>query len=452
MNISPVSDERKWALRDAKVVQHPGGGGGADNTIILTHGQRATVWDIEGRAYLDAQGGAWLNKVGYGRRDLSEVAMRQMQSLGHFAFGFDYSNKPAVEFAEKLIERAPANIGKLRYATGGGEAADHALQLARIYHEKKGAPNRCKILVHREAYHGGTMGAIELSVGRRSSNKENGDVIFLTAPRPAHPELYENRDMTEFCVDELKSVIADHGAENIAAMFAELMIGSGGMIPLPDKYWTAMTAVLEEHGILLVADEVVTGFGRAGSWFVSNDYGLSPDIIVLGKGITSGYVPMAAVLLDEDVASTVHGLGPGNSYAGHAVGCAVGAEHIDILEREGLLENSRARGAQFLHELAPLKQHRQVADIRGRGLMLGIELVDNKENRRPLTSIAPQLNGTLPRYIRRKHGILLGIRNSTIILTPPLVLTLDEVAQICAALIETINAINPKDFSFPDQG
>ena len=202
---------------------------------------------------------------------------------------------------------------------------------------------------------------------------------------------------------------------------------------------------------MLVADEVVTGFGRAGSWFVSNDYGLSPDIIVLGKGITSGYVPMAVVLLDEDVAYAVHGFGPGNSYAGHAVGCAVGAEHIDILEREGLLENSRARGEQFLHELSPLKQHQQVADIRGRGLMLGIELVDNKENRRPLTSIAPQLNGTLPRYIRRKHGILLGIRNSTIILTPPLVLTLDEVAQICAALIETFNAINPKDFSFPDQ-
>jgi len=450
MSNSVASDASAWALRDANVVQHPGGGGGAENAIVLTHGLGATVWDIEGRAYLDAQGGAWLNKVGYGRRELAEVAARQMEDLGHFAFGFDYTNIPAIEFAEKLIERAPTNIGKLRYATGGGEADDHALQLARLYHFQKGAPQRRKILVHREAYHGGTIGGVELTGGRPGLGGQTGDVIFLTPPRPAHPELYGNRDITAFCVDELRAVIADHGAESIAAMFAELMIGPGGMIPLPDTYWPAMTAVLKEHGILFVADEVVTGFGRAGSWFVSNDYGLAPDMIVLAKGITSGYVPMAAVLLDEEVATTVKGLGPGNSYAGHAVGCAVGAAHIDIIEREGLLENSRARGAQFLHELAPLKDHPQVGDIRGRGLMLGIEMMVSKEDRKPLTGIAPQLNGILPRYVRRKHGVLLGVRNSTIVLTPPLVLTSDEVSQICGALTDTFDQMDSSDFRFPD--
>ena len=437
-------NETEWIARDQKVVQHPGGGGGVDNTIVLTHGQGATVWDIEGRAYLDAQGGAWLNTVGYGRRELAEVAAGQMEALGHFAFGFDYTNIPAIEFAEKLVARAPSNIGKVRYATGGGEADDHALQLARIYHVQKGAPARRKILVHREAYHGGTMGGVELSGG------QTGEIIFLTPPRPAHPELYGNRDMTAFCVDELRSAIAEHGAESIAAMFAELMIGPGGMIPLPDDYWTKMTAVLKEHGILFVADEVVTGFGRAGSWFVSNDYNLSPDMIVVAKGITSGYMPLAAVLLDEDVATTVHGLGPGNSYAGHAAGCAVGSAHIDIIERENLLENSKTCGAQFLRELAPLEKHPLVGDIHGRGLMLGIEMVVSKEDRRLLTSVAPQLNGTLPRYIRRKHGILLGVRNSTIVLTPPLVLTSDEVSRICGALIDTFDQIDPRDFSFPD--
>ncbi len=443
-------DESAWTLRDQNAVQHPGGGGGAQNAVVLSHGQGATVWDIEGRAYLDAQGGAWLNKVGYGRRELAEVAARQMEALGHFAFGFDYTNIPAIDFAEKLIARAPSNIGKVRYATGGGEADDHALQLARLYHFQKGAPRRRKILVHRDAYHGGTMGGVELTGGRPGLGGQTGDVIFLTPPRPAHPELNGNRDMTAFCVDELRAVIADHGADSIAAMFAELMIGPGGMIPLPDSYWPAMTAVLKEHGILFVADEVVTGFGRAGSWFVSNDCGLAPDMIVLAKGITSGYMPMAAVLLDEDVATTVHGLGPGNSYAGHATGCAVGAAHIDIIEREGLLENSRARGVQFLRELAPLAHHPLVGDIRGRGLMLGVELVVGKEDRRPLTGVAPQLNGTLPRYIRRKHGVLLGVRSSTIVLTPPLVLTSDEVSQICAALIDTFDQMNPNDFSFPD--
>ncbi len=442
------NDKPSWTERDQKVVEHPGGGGG-DNTLVLSHGKGTWIWDVEGRKYLDAQGGAWLNKVGYGRQELAKVAARQMEALSHFAFGFDYTNIPAIEFAEKLIERAPPNITKARFATSGGEADDHALQLARLFHFQKGNPERRKILVHREAYHGGTMGGVELTGGRPGVAPISEDMIFLTAPRPFHPELYGNQDMTTFCVEELKAVISEHGAKNIAAMFAELIIGPGGMIPQPDDYWPRMTSVLKEHGILFVADEVVTGFGRAGAWFVSNDYGLTPDMIVLAKGITSGYVPMAAVLLGNHVAERVSGLGPGNSYAGHAVGSAVASAHMDIIERENLLDNSTTRGEQFLRELEPLLAHPLVGDIRGRGLMIGIELVTDKDNRKPLTGVAPQLNGELPRYIRRNHGILLGIRNSTIFLTPPLVITQSEVKQICGSVGEALGQIDPGSFSLP---
>ena len=442
------AETKAWFSRDAAVLQHPRGGGG-EHTLFLTHGEGCHVWGMDGRKYLDAQGGAWLNKVGYGRKDLAKVAADQMTRLGTFSIGFDYANTASVEFAEKLVARAPKNISKVRFATGGGEADDHALQLARLCQSRRGFPKRRKILVHREAYHGGTMAGVELTGARAGIADVSDNVIFLTPPRPYHTELYGSRTMTEFCVDELRHAVTEHGADCIAAMFGEVMIGPGGMIPLPDDYWPAMTAVLKEHGILFVADEVVTGFGRAGEWFMSAAYGLEPDMIVLAKGICSGYVPMAAVLLSEEVAETVNGFGPGNSYAGHAVGAAVGAAHIDIIEAEKLLENSRARGAQCLRELSPLEDHPFVGNIRGRGLMIGIELVSEKQSRAPLIQLAPWLTTDLPRYMRTEHGILLGMRGSVIILTPPLVISAVEVSALCHALIETIHQIDTQTLRLP---
>ena len=439
----------EWIKRDQSVIQHPGGGGGK-HTLVLSHGQGSRLWDIEGNSYLDAQGGAWLNKVGYGRAELAEVAAKQMEKMPTFSIGFDYANTPSIEFAEAMVARAPDNITKVRFETGGGEADDHALQLVRIYHEQKGQPHRRKILIHRDAYHGGTLAGVELTGGKLGVLPTSPDTIMLTPPRPYHTELYDGRDMVEFCVDELRAAIAEHGADNIAAMFGEVMVGPGGMIPLPDDYWPAMTAVLREHGILFVADEVVTGFGRAGAWFMSKEYGLSPDMIVLANGICSGYVPMAAVLMSEGIAQTVNGLGPGNSYAGHAVGAAVGLAHINIIERENLLANCMARGAQFMEELAPLADHALVGNIRGRGLMMGIELVSDKITRAPLIKDAPWLFAGLPRYMRHKHGILLGLRANVILLTPPLVITADEVTQICNALHATITAIDPQTYRLPN--
>ena len=438
-----------WIARDVAVVQHPGGGGG-EHTLVLSHGKGARLWDVDGNSYLDAQGGAWLNKVGYGRKDLADVAAKQMEQLACFSIGFDYANTPSIAFAEAMVARAPDNITRVRFETGGGEADDHALQLARIYQAKKGQRSRRKILIHRDAYHGGTLAGIELTGGRPGVPPTSEDSIVLTPPRPYHTELYDGRDMVEFCVDELRAAIAEHGAENIAAMFGEVMIGPGGMIPLPDTYWPAMTAVLKEHGILFVADEVVTGFGRAGAWFMSREYGLSPDMIVLAKGICSGYVPMAAVMMSEEVAETVNGLGPGNSYAGHAVGAAVGLAHIDIIEREELLNNCMARGAQFFEELASLEDHPLVGNIRGRGLMMGIELVSDKDTRAPLIKDAPWLVADLPRYLRRRHGILLGMRGSVVLLTPPLVIDAGEVTQTCQALRDTIAQIDLKTFRLPE--
>lgn len=449
MNESSETMSKAWIDRDRQVVQHPGGGGG-DNTVMLSHGKGVRLWDVDGREYLDAQAGAWLALVGHGRNELAEIAAAQMSRLAHFSIGFDYANTPTVELAEKLIKRAPANIGRVRFMSSGAEANDHALQLVRLTHALKGKPEKRKVLTHHGAYHGGTYGGVELAGGRSGMEGAIGEVIQLTAPRPYHSELYNGRDMTDFCVEELERVIADHGAENIAAMFAELVIGPGGMIPLPDAYWPRMMAVLKQHDILFVADEVVTAFGRAGSWFTANDYGLEPDMIVLAKGIASGYMPIAALLLDREVAAVVNGLGPGSSYSGHSVGSAVASTNIDIIERENLLENSRDRGQQFLQELAPLNDHRLVGNIRGRGLMLGVELVTSKDSRQSLFSVAPALKKAIPRYIRCKHGVLLTVRGGAIVLTPPLVITAEEVTLICTAVIDVVNQIDLKAYTLSD--
>ncbi|MEM7116394.1 MAG: aminotransferase class III-fold pyridoxal phosphate-dependent enzyme [Chloroflexota bacterium] len=448
MNEPTSTMSKEWIRRDQKALQHPGGGGG-DNTVVLSHGQGSRLWDIDGREYLDAQAGAWLALVGYGRHELVEVAAEQMARLAHFSIGFDYANVSAIELAEKLIAKAPANIGRVRFMNSGAEAADHALQLVRLYHFQKGKPKKRKVLTHHGAYHGGTYGGAELVGGRQGVGGETDDVIQLTAPRPYHTELYGGRDMVDFCVEELQAVIAQHGAENIAAMFGELVIGPGGMIPLPDEYWPRIRAVLKQHNILFVADEVVTAFGRAGAWFTANDYGLEPDIIILAKGIASGYVPLAALLLDGKLADVVNGLGPGSSYAGHNVGTAVASTNIDIIERENLLENSRVRGEQFLQELAPLNAHPLVGDIRGRGLMLGVELVTNKESRQSLCSVAPALNKTIPRYVRHKHGVLFTVRGGAIVITPPLIITAEEVSRVCDAVIDVVNQIDSNDYTLP---
>jgi len=439
----PTRLHKKWIERDGNVVQHPGGGGG-DNTLVLSHGKGTRVWDVDGREYLDAQGGAWLNQVGYGRDELAAVAAEQMSRMAHFSIGFDYANIPSIELAEKLIKKAPPNISRVRFMSSGAEADDHALQLVRLYHFQKGNSQRCKVLTHHGAYHGGTYGGVELVGGRPGVGGATNEVIQLTAPRPYHTELYDGQDMTDFCVEELQNVIAEQGAENIAAMFGELVIGPGGMIPLPGDYWPRMTAVLKQHGILFVADEIVTAFGRAGAWFSSNDYGLEPDVIVLAKGIASGYMPIAALLLDGEFADVVNGLGPGSSYAGHNVGAAVASANMDIIERESLVENSRVRGQQFLQQLSQsrLNAHPLVGNIRGRGLMIGVELVVSKASRQSLFSIAPALNRDIPRYVRRKWGVLLIVRGDAIVLTPPLIITAEEVNRICDAVIDVVNQID----------
>lgn len=422
-----------WAERDQKVVQHVNSNIANKERFVLVKGKGSTVWDEHGRAFIDAHAGAWLAQVGHGRHELAQVAATQMQHLAHFTTAANFTNTPSIELAEKLIQRAPHNIGKVRYMSSGSEADDEALQLVRLYHQRRGEPLRKKILVHRGAFHGRTYGGLELM-----GLSKDAQVITLTPPWDYHSEWFGQQSPTDFCLQELENTIHEHGAENIAALFGELVWGPAGMIPPPDDYWPKVTTLLKNYGILFVADEVVTAFGRAGAWFSANDYQLTPDLIVLAKGIASGYMPLAALLLSEPFAATIDGAGGGGSFAGHLVACAVASANIDIIENEQLLRASQERGKQFLNSLEPLNNLDIVGNIRGRGLMVGLELVANKKTKVSLFHQYPSLLTKIPQYARQKEGVILSIHGGALSLTPPLVITPEEVSQISRAVENTL--------------
>lgn len=435
-----MTDNKNWLTRDSQVLQHPSQYNSGER-ILLVRGQGAHLWDDTGKQYIDVHAGAWLAQIGHGRQEVADIASRQMSTLAHFTIAWDFSNLPTIELAERLIARAPNNIGKVRLMSSGSEADDEALQLSRLYHYRRGEPHRRKILVHKGAFHGRTYAGAELAGGRQGIGGGEPEIIQLTPVRPYHPELYQGQALTDFCVQELEEAIRAHGAENIAAMFAELIVGPGGVISPPDDYWPHMRSVLEQHGILLVADEVVTAFGRAGSWFTSHDYNLEPDIIVLGKGIASGYMPLAALLLDKDLAEVVAGTDSGGSFAGHLVAAAVASANIDILTREDLIPQGRARGQQFHEALNPLLDFPVIGEIRSRGALVALELVTDKKSRASLCAKNPDLPAVIRRYARQK-GVILGVHGGAITLAPPLVISKEDVSTVSDVIADVVAHIN----------
>lgn len=423
--------------RDQSVLLHAMLPYGTERRFVLASGEGCRVRDVAGREYLDMHAGAWLCQVGHGRSELARIAAAQMERLAHFTTMWDYSNEPAVALAEKLVALAPPGITRAMFTSTGSEGDEVALKMSRMYHARRGEPDRTVVLALRGAYHGDGAGGTALAGG-----SDDGSVISLTPPWPYHPELHDGQNPTDFCVAELERVIAETGAERIASMFGEPVMGPAGMIPLPDDYWPRMTEILHAHGILYVADEVVTAFGRSGHWFACERYDVRPDIIVTAKGIASGYMPLGAVLVTEAVTETLSGndgFPVGSSYGGHAAACAVALGSIDIIEREGLVENARVVGGYTLSALhEALDEIPVVGNIRGLGLMIGIELVGDRETRAPLPP-GPDLGA----MIRDEHGVIVGYGRGSIHLTPPLIATHEDADEAVAATAAVLARVRP---------
>jgi adenosylmethionine-8-amino-7-oxononanoate aminotransferase len=408
---------REHAQIDMRRIMHPHAEvGHPREPVIFVSGRGALLRDADGREYIDGTCGLWVCPIGHGRPELAEAARRQMERLEYYASFWNFSNPPSIELAERLVELAPPGIGRVFYTNGGSEGTETALKLARLAWYSQGLTERTVVLTRAMAYHGVSYGALQASglpPLKEGFGELPGDFEQLSVPYPLRGST------TEGLIAELEDRIESVGADRIAAFIGEPIIGVGGMIPPHEDYWPRLQEVLRRHGILLILDEVVTGFGRTGAWFAAEHWGgLQPDLVVTAKGLTSGYFPLGAVLVGERVAAMLDGVAfrHGFTYNGHATGCAVALENLAIIDREQLVARAARLGERLLAGLAELERLPAVLEARGFGLMAGLELdVDDA--------------GELADRIR-EAGVIVRATGQKLVLSPPLVITEEDLDRI----------------------
>ena len=411
----------------------------AVGTHIITEGSGVWLKDSEGRRLLDALAGLWAVNIGYGRREVVDAVAAQMSQLSYYPSFFNSTTEPAIRLAAKLAELAPANLNHTMFCNSGSEANETALKLIRGYWKLKGKPARTKIITREFAYHGVTLATTSMT-GLPSCTVPFDLPLpgFVHVPGPnawaanreADPVAYG-----QWCLEETERVIQREGPETIGAIFAEPVQGAGGVIPPPAGYLKGLRELARKYGILFVADEVITGFGRLGAWFASGLWDLSPDIMCLAKGLTSGYIPLGATMVSDEIADTlIHGgyLAHGFTYSGHPVSCAAALASIAVIEKDQLVERVRDDvGPYFQAKLTDLKSHPAVGEIRSEGLIGAIELVP-RAGKAALTPTS--MLGIKASNLIRKEGVIVrGIRD-LVAAAPPLIITHQEIDILFAAI------------------
>ena len=421
---------------DRAHIIHPYLPSSVSERVIMTAGDGCNLTDAQGREYLDATGGLWLAQVGHGREEIAEVAAKQIKTLEYFTSFWEFSNDKAIALADRLVSISPDHINQVYFTSGGSEGNEAAIKMARYYHHRNGDTSRNWILARRNAYHGigyGGGSATGFDVYHNGFGPMMPNVRHLTPAWPYRSELFNGQDPTDFLINELEETIASIGAENIAAMIGEPIMGVGGMLVPPMDYWPRVQEVLHKNGILMIFDEVVTAYGRVGEWFAAQYFNVQPDIIVTAKGITSGYIPLGAVLTTDKVGNALQsdfGFPMGYTYNGHPTAAAVALANLDIIEREGLLERAKTMGA-YLHEgLKTLLDLDIVGEVRYVAMMHAVELVSDRETRAPL----PMLQPMLPDVIRRETGVIVRDCGHNLVLSPPLIMTEAQADQAVAAM------------------
>lgn len=402
--------------------------GRAPEPFIVESAQGALLRDIHGREYIDGTCGLWQCAVGHGRPELAEVAADQMRRLEFYASFWHFSNPPAIKLAKRLTEIAPSGLETVFFTNGGSEGIETAIKLARLAWHAQGQPERTVILSRQGAYHG--VGSASLAAtGLPAFHQGFGPLTpgFVHLGKPHGKRL--GTDATDILVDELERTIAEIGPERIAAFIGEPLLGVGGMVPPPPGYWERVQQVLRKHGILLIVDEIVTAFGRLGYWFGCERYGIEPDIVVTAKGLSSGYVPMGAVLIGNGVKDMLDGapFRHGFTYNGHPVGAAVSLANLDLIESEGLLDRARALGARILAGLRQLEADDAVFEVRGEGMAFGVELA--VDDATPVADAA------------REEGVLVRASGPTIVMSPPLVLTDAQADALVAGVTKAVRSL-----------
>ena len=415
-------------------------------THVIEEAAGCHVVDETGRRLLDGLAGLWCVNVGYGRREIADAVHRQMTSVAFYPSFFNTTTEPTIRLADKLAALAPRGMSKVFFSNSGSEANETALKLIRAYQKLRGRSAKRKILTRTFSYHG--VGLATTSMTGLPTCTEPFDLPlegFLRVPGP-HP--YESdQDVTpaafgDWVLEQTERVIAAEGADTVAALFAEPIQGAGGVIVPPPGHLRALRDLCRRHDILFVADEVITGFGRIGTWFASVEWDLEPDLLTMAKGITSGYVPLGGTLVSDALAAALERggyLAHGFTYTGHPVATAAALANLAIIEREGLVERVRDDvGPYFQQRLRALAGHPAVGEVRGEGLIGAIELVPR--GGKAARSTPPVLGGRAVALARADGLIVRGIRD-LIAVAPPLIVTREEIDVIFDTIARVLDRL-----------
>ncbi|MED2975084.1 aspartate aminotransferase family protein [Fictibacillus sp. B-59209] len=418
------------------------------STMVVKSADGSWITDNEGKKYLDGMAGLWSVNVGYGRKELAEAAYSQLKELPYYPL--TQSHQPAIELGEKLNQWLGGDY-VIFFSNSGSEANETAFKIARQYHQQKGEQGRYKFIARYRGYHGNSMGALAATgqAQRKYKYEPLGQGFLHVAPPDSYrfPDYHNAESYSEECASEIDRVMTWELSETIAGVIMEPIITGGGVLIPHDSYMKKVKEICEKHGALLISDEVINGFGRTGKAFGFMNYGVQPDIVTMAKGITSSYLPLSATAVKREIYEAFKGDGEYdhfrhvNTFGGNPACCAVALKNLEIMENENLIERSREKGAELLKELSELEAHPYVGNVRGKGLLFGIELVQDKRTKVPLS--VDQVNGVISAC--KAKGLLIGKNgdtvagfNNVLTLAPPLNITDEDAAFLVKRLKEAI--------------
>ena len=430
-HIHPFTDGAELAAKGARVITKAKG-------VFLT--------DSEGNEILDGMSGLWCVSIGYGREELARVAAQQMTQLPYYNTFFQTTHVPVIALSARLAELAPGDLNHVFYASSGSEANDTNIRLVRHYWAAKGKPRKKVIISRHNAYHGSTMGGASLG-GMKPMHEQGG----LPIPDITHidqPHWYEeggDKTPEEFGLErarQLEAKIKELGEDKVAAFIAEPIQGAGGIVIPPTTYWPEIQRICDKYEILLIADEVICGFGRTGNWFGSQSLNIRPHIMTVAKGLSSGYVPIAASIVCDEVADVVAKAGEfnhGYTFSGHPVACAVSLENLRIIEEEKILENVREVTAPYLaKKWATLADHPLVGEARSYGLLATVALTPDKKTRAKFASPTGEV-GLRCRERCFQNNLVMRHVGDRMIIAPPLVITSEEIDILIERAIKSLD-------------
>jgi len=405
--------------------------------LVVSKAEGVYIWSSDGRKILDGMAGLWCVNVGYGRKELIEASDKQMRELAYYNSFFQSSTPTQIELSHVLADLTPAGLDHIFFTNSGSEANDTIVRMVRHFWQVEGKPQKTKFISRTLAYHGSTVAAT--SLGGMQNMHDMGHSLLPDFEHITHPHWYMDDaglSPEEFGVkaaQALEDKILELGADNVAAFIGEPIQGAGGVIDPPLTYWPEIQRICRKYDVLLVADEVICGFGRVGHWFGSEMYGIEPDLMPMAKGLSSGYLPIAAVAYNKRVHDTLKEGGVfshGYTYSGHPVACAVALANIQVLKDEKLIERVKTdTGPYFRKALQEvLGDHPLVGEIRGAGLLAGIQLVKNKETRELFP--AEQQSAIICRDHCLENGLIMRAVGQSMVTSPPLVISHAEIDEM----------------------